>query len=272
MKTLEQKEQALLNELASYPRLALAYSGGVDSTYLADCAFEVLGANLQLLIADSPSLPRSELKMALDLAKARGWKIDIVKTTEYLDEEYLKNEGDRCFHCKNEIFGQMKAFLKEKEPTLLAHGEIEDDKDDLRAGFKAAVQHHVIAPLQNAHLYKSEIRMLSERRKLPTASKASFACLSSRFPTGTRIQLQDMLQVEKAEEILKERKYHQYRIRHHGSLCRIEVNPSDFDRIITDGTELVRQIKATGYQYVTLDLSGYIMGSSAAPTPKNNYE
>lgn len=147
--------------------------------------------------------------------------------------------------------------------ALLAHGAIEDDKGDIRPGTQAAANHCVIAPLQNAGLYKKEIRILSERRGLPTAEKASFACLGSRFPTGTRIELEAMTQVEKAETILRSRDYKQYRIRHHGDLCRIEIDPADFEKLMIERTKIVEAIQQIGYRFVTLDLSGYSMGSSA---------
>jgi uncharacterized protein len=157
----------------------------------------------------------------------------------------------------------METILSEFGDIVLAHGAIEDDKGDVRPGTQAAANHCVVAPLQNAGLFKKEIRILSERRGLPTSDKASFACLGSRFPTGTRIELEAMGQVEKAEAILRARGYRQYRIRHHGDLCRIEIDPADFDKLMDERTEVVDVIKRTGYKFVTLDLSGYAMGSSA---------
>jgi len=264
MNSIEEKEQALLEELQSYGALAVAYSGGVDSTYLADCAHEALGQNAMMVIADSPSIPRDELQEAIDMATARGWNLRIIQTSEHLIDDYLANEGDRCFHCKNELFTKMETILSEFDDNIvLAHGAIEDDKGDIRPGTQAAANHCVVAPLQNAGLYKKEIRILSERRGLPTARKASFACLGSRFPTGTRIEVEAMSQVEKAEAILRARGYRQYRIRHHGDLCRIEIDPVDFDKMMNERTEIVAAIKSTGYKFVTLDLSGYSMGSSA---------
>ena len=263
MNSIEEKEQALLNELKSYGSIAVAYSGGVDSTYLADVAHEALGQHAMMVIADSPSIPREELEEAIQMATERGWNLRIIKTEEHLQDDYLENKGDRCFHCKNELFTKMEMILSEFGDIVLAHGAIEDDKGDIRPGTQAAANHCVIAPLQNAGLYKKEIRILSERRGLPTAGKASFACLGSRFPTGTRIELEAMTQVEKAEAILRARGFSQYRIRHHGDLCRIEIDQADFDKIMEERIELVDAIRKTGYRFVTLDLSGYSMGSSA---------
>jgi len=263
LKIAEEKEQTLLEELESYGSIAIAYSGGVDSTYLADCAHEVLGQNAMMVIADSPSIPREELQDAIDMATERGWNLRIIQTGEHLQDEYLENKGDRCFHCKNELFSKMETLLSEFGDIVLAHGAIEDDKGDIRPGAQAAANHCVVAPLQNAGLYKKEIRILSERRGLPTAEKASFACLGSRFPTGTRINLDAMTQVEKAEAILRARGYVQYRVRHHGDLCRIEIDPDDFGKLLDERIELVTAVKQTGYRFVTLDLGGYSMGSSA---------
>ncbi|MEI6892932.1 MAG: ATP-dependent sacrificial sulfur transferase LarE [Pontiella sp.] len=263
MNSIDEKEQALLGELKSYGALAVAYSGGVDSTYLADCAHEVLGNDAMMVIADSPSIPREELQQAIEVATERGWNLRVIQTEEHLSEAYLENTGNRCFHCKDELFSKMETIQSEFGDTVLAHGAIEDDKGDVRPGTQAAANHCVVAPLQNAELYKKEIRVLSERRGLPTAGKASFACLGSRFPTGTRIELEAMTQVEKAEAILRARGYHQYRIRHHGELCRIEIDPADFEKMMNDRIEIADTFKKVGYKFVTLDLSGYSMGSSA---------
>jgi len=263
MNSIDEKEQTLLDELKSYGSIAVAYSGGVDSTYLADVAHEVLGQNAMMVIADSPSIPREELQEAIQMATNRGWNLRIIKTEEHLQDDYLENKGDRCFHCKNELFTKMEMILSEFGDIVLAHGAIEDDKGDVRPGTQAAANHCVIAPLQNAGLYKKEIRVLSERRGLPTAGKASFACLGSRFPTGTRIELESMTQVEKAEAILRARGFSQYRIRHHDDLCRIEIDQADFEKIMAERIEIVDAIKKTGYRFVTLDLGGYSMGSSA---------
>jgi uncharacterized protein len=257
------KEARLLAELKNYGSLAVAYSGGVDSSYLADAAHEALGAQALMIIADSPSIPRRELQEAVELAQTRGWNLRVIQTREHTNEAYLKNQGDRCFYCKNELFSRMEKEVAELGIHVLAYGAIEDDKGDIRPGTQAAANHRVVAPLQNAGLCKEEIRELSKKRGLPTASKASFACLGSRFPTGTRIDLASMSRIEKAETVLRDRNYSQYRVRHHGDLCRIEVEPSDFERILAERLDIMAALKALGYRFVTLDLNGYSTGSSA---------
>ncbi len=258
-----EKEQKLIKYLQGYKQLALAYSGGVDSTYLADVIFEVLGLNAQMIIADSPSIPRTELAFAVDIAKQRGWNLRVIKTNEHKKEAYLLNQGDRCYHCKKELFTQMQTVLDNATHLVLAHGAIEDDRAEIRPGTKAASESSVIAPLQEVKLYKSEIRKLSKLRLLPTSNKASFACLGSRFPTGVKIDLDTMRQIEMAEEILRKYNFYQYRVRHHGEICRIEIDPKDFEKLMLNRVDIVTAIKKTGYRYVSLDLDGYVTGSTA---------
>ena len=263
MSTPEKKEAALLAELKQYGSLAVAYSGGVDSSYLADAVHEALGSRAIMIIADSPSIPRRELQEAVELAKDRGWNLRVIQTREHDDEAYLENQGNRCFYCKNELFTRMEAEVSVLGIRVLAYGAIEDDKGDVRPGTQAAENHQVVAPLQNAGLCKEEVRVLSKKRGLPTAEKASFACLGSRFPTGTRIDLASMTRVERAETVLRDCGYSQYRVRHHGDLCRIEIDPADFDRMLAERQEIITAIRAAGYRYVTMDLNGYSTGSSA---------
>lgn len=265
------KESALKALLASYKRLAIAYSGGVDSSYLAEIAHETLGHDAHMILADSPSIPRSEVRDAVDLAEEKGWRLSLIPTTEFEQEEFLKNDGTRCYFCKNELFTRMDQYARENHIAILAYGEIADDLlDPTRLGAKAAREHQVVAPLSQVGLEKEEIRRLSRARKLPTWNKASFACLSSRFPKGTRVNIQAMQQVEKAEEALKQFGFYQYRARHHGEICRIEVDPGDFNKLLDPQVRetLTREIKAAGYRFVTLDLSGYRMGSTAG-LPEN---
>jgi len=263
------KEARLKQILESYGKLAIAYSGGVDSAYLSDVAHEVLGAEATLILADSPSIPRAEVTEATQLAAARGWNLQVIFTNEFENEAYLKNDGKRCYFCKSELFEKMSKYAEDHELRVLAYGAIMDDTlDPTRLGAKAASERAVVAPLQEAELSKAEIRVLSQRRELPTWNKASFACLSSRLPVGTRVSVESISKIEKAEEVLKALGFRQYRARHHGDLCRIEIDPADFV-LLADAPrrqELVKQITAAGYRYVTLDLVGYRTGSTAAAT------
>ena len=261
-----EKEHLLKRYLADYGALAIAYSGGVDSSYLSAIAHEILGANATMILADSPSIPRAEVREATELAEARGWNFVRLDTHEFEQEAFLQNDGTRCYFCKNELFTQMDEYAREHGIKVLAYGEIADDKlDPTRLGAKAAREHRVVAPLAEVDLTKEEIRELSKARGLPTWNKASFACLSSRFPKGTRVDVEEMRKIEAAEEILKARGFRQYRARHHGELCRIEVDPSDIPRLLDDTLrlEVLESIRAAGYRHVTLDLAGYRTGSTA---------
>lgn len=268
--TVQAKEERLKARLKDYGTLAIAYSGGVDSTYLAAVAHEVLGDQARLILADSPSIPRSEVRDARALASGRGWNLTVVSTSEFENEAFLKNDGTRCYYCKTELFTHMDAFARDNQISVLAYGEItEDQLDPTRLGAKAAREYDVVAPLADAGLEKEEIRRLSRVRNLPTWNKASFACLSSRFPTGTRVVPEEMKKVEAAEEVLRALNFHQYRARHHGQLCRVEVDPADIPKLLDTGLrqQVVDGITRAGYRYVTLDLAGYRTGSTADPPP-----
>ena len=261
------KEHALKAILGAYESLVVAYSGGVDSAYLAEIAHEVLGVRALLVLADSPSIPRAEVRDAVALAEARGWNLRLIQTQEFEKEDFLQNDGSRCYHCKTELFTKMDFIAKETGVAVLAYGEIADDRlDPTRLGAKAAREYQVVAPLAEANLGKEEIRRLSKQRDLPTWNKASFACLSSRFPKGTRVNIGEMQKVEQAEEVLKGFGFHQYRARHHGDICRVEVDPADFAKLLDETVreDVVAGIREAGYKFVALDLAGYRTGSTAS--------
>ena len=266
----EAKERTLREILAGYPSIAVAYSGGVDSAYLADVAHEALGPRSKMVIADSPSLPRSEFAAATGLANERGWNLVVVSTHEFENEQYLKNDGRRCYFCKSELFRRMKEFSEANGVEILAYGAMADDAfDPTRLGALAATEHEIVAPLQMAKLGKAEIRHLSRRRGLPTSEKASFACLSSRFPKGTRVTLEDIQKVEAAEEVLRAHGFYQFRARHHGEICRIEIGMEDLEKFLDAQTResIVSQIQSAGYEHVTLDLTGYRDATMVMMTP-----
>ncbi|MDX9975513.1 MAG: ATP-dependent sacrificial sulfur transferase LarE [FCB group bacterium] len=263
---LLEKEARLKTILTEYGAVAVAYSGGVDSTYLADVSHEALGEKAVMVLADSPSIPRAEVAEAMSIARERGWNLHVVRTREFENEDYLKNDGNRCYFCKSELFEKMREFALSNEVGVLAYGAITDDLlDQTRVGHKAAQEYAVVAPLQEAQLSKTEVRALSRRRKLSTADKASFACLASRFPKGTRVSVSEVEKVEKAEEVLRAEGFHQFRARHHGDICRVEIDPRDFGRLLDPETRdrIVQAIRAAGYRFVALDLAGYRTGSTA---------
>lgn len=264
--TILEKETRLKQLLAGYESLGVAYSGGVDSSYLADVASETLGPNVRILLADSASVPRSEVEEASELANARGWNFEIITTNEFENEDYLKNDGTRCYHCRAELFTKMQAYAADNGIRSLAYGAIVDDLlDPTRLGHKAAQEYKVVAPLQEADLTKDDIRLLSTRRNLATSDKASFACLASRVPVGTRVEVSILAKVEAAEEAMKALGFYQYRARHHGDVCRLEIDPADFPKLFEGDTRarLVDAVQEAGYKHVALDLAGYRTGSTA---------
>jgi len=264
----QKNEERLKAILAEYKTLAIAYSGGVDSSYLCDIAHEVLGARCEMIIADSPSLPRAEFAEAKQLAEARGWNLTVIQTDEFQNEAYLKNDGKRCYFCKSALFQKMQAYADSHGVTTLAYGAMADDTfDPTRLGMLAAAEYEIVAPLQAADLGKEAIRHLSRTRGLPTAEKAAFACLSSRFPVGTPVTLEDIGKVEAAEEVLKGHGFHQYRARHHGDTCRVEVGQSEVARLLDPSIRatVVNAIKATGYTEVAVEPEGYKDPNSSTP-------
>lgn len=269
----EAKEAKLKEILAGYPSLAVAYSGGVDSAYLSDIAHEVLRARCDMILADSPSLPRSEFDEATQLAKDRGWNLVVIRTSEFENEDYLKNDGSRCYFCRSELFRRMQEYAGANAVEVLAYGAMADDTfDPTRLGTLAAREYEIVAPLQLADLGKEEIRHLSRRRDLPTSEKAAFACLSSRFPKGTRVSLEDIRKVEAAEEALKRHGFYQYRARHHGDICRIEIDLGDLDKFLDPAirNDIVQSIRDAGYAHVTLDLAGYTNPAMVMMNPSSD--
>lgn len=262
-----QKEEQLKHLLGAYDSMVLAFSGGVDSTYLAHVAKEMLGERVHLVIADSPSVPREDLRGALTLAESMGWPLEVLRTTEFESDVFLRNDGMRCYHCRIELFGRMRGYAEAHGLSVLAYGANADDADDpTRVGAKAAVECAVAAPLQEVGLRKAEIRVLSKERGLPTATKPAFACLATRVPSGTRLTREALESIEAAETVLREAGFRQYRARHHGDVCRVELEPDDFARMLEPSIRerVVEGIRAIGYRFVALDLAGYRAGSTAA--------
>ncbi len=263
MEKLEQLE-SLLRAMGG---CLVAYSGGVDSAFLACVAHRVLGEASVAVLADSPSLPRSELNEAVALAERFGFPLEVIQTLEFENEAYLTNPPNRCYFCKHALFEAMEALAAARGVPFLLYGENMDDLGDVRPGAQAAAQFQVRAPLKEAGLTKEEIRALSAHLGLPTADKPQMACLSSRIPHGERVTPVKLTQIEQAEQHLRSLGFHDVRVRHHelsqGALARIEIGPDEMSRCMEWATrqQLVEKFQALGYQQVTLDLIGYRRGS-----------
>ncbi|MDD4016878.1 MAG: ATP-dependent sacrificial sulfur transferase LarE [Kiritimatiellae bacterium] len=264
METLKGKELILHALLRAYGRVALGFSGGVDSTLLLRVALDVLGpGNVLAVIADTPSLPRKELAEALRLAETMGTECVVVDPGELNDPDYAANPADRCYFCKKRLFGCIAGAAGERGFAQVLDGSNADDAGDYRPGRRAADELGVKSPLMEAGLTKAEIRALSRNAALPTADKPAMACLASRIPYGTPVTVGVLAQVERAEEVLRAAGFAQCRVRHHGEVARIEVAIADLPRLLEESVReaVVRGIQAAGYRYVTLDLQGYRMGS-----------
>ncbi len=252
--------QALLGEMRS---VIVAFSGGVDSSYLAVEAQRTLGDRALAVTGESPSYPDYQRQMALDVAQKFGLRHEFVKTEEITSAAYLANNPDRCFHCKSELYSRLEQLAKEKSIPVIVDGANADDLGDYRPGRRAAKLAGVRSPLEEAALTKREIRLLSRELGLPTADEPASACLSSRIPYQTPITIENLSTVEKGESMLRHLGFHHMRVRHHDSLVRLEFSPEELPRALTETMrrELTTAFRALGYKFVTIDLEGYRTGS-----------
>jgi uncharacterized protein len=258
--SLDAKRSELSSILGDSERIVVAYSGGVDSSFLAAIAHEVLGRDAVAATAASPSIATSELRAAKDLATRRGWNHLVVTTREVEREEYARNSPDRCYWCKTELFDVLEP-VAEKMSAQIAVGTNVDDLGDYRPGIAAAQERRVRAPLVEARLTKAEIRSLSDRMGLPTARKLAAPCLASRFAYGVRVTPAGLRRVDAAEEFLRSLGFSELRVRDHGDLARIEVPTEDSERVVSLRDEIARALSDLGFTYITLDLSGFKSGS-----------
>ena len=262
-KTTDQKMTDLRDRLHSIGSLIIAYSGGVDSAFLAAAAKDVLGGRALAVTADSPSLAPSELREAVALAQQIGLNHRVIKTQEVEREDYQANTSNRCFFCKDELYTHLAGFASTEGYACVANGTNVDDLGDFRPGQNAAKKYGVISPLVEAGLRKVEIRELSHDMGLPTWDKPAQACLSSRIPYGNRVTVEALTRIGKAEEHLRSLGFRQLRVRHHDTVARIEVGPEDFTALLADEVrqDISRHFRSIGYAYVTMDLDGFRSGS-----------
>lgn len=251
------RARELVRDLES---VLVAYSGGVDSTLLLKLAMDELGDRAVAVLASSPAYPEAEQEEARLLARTLGAKLIEVTTNEVELDEYLRNNPDRCFHCKEELFDTLEPIRQRMGLAHLAYGATAEDAGDHRPGHGSAVRRGVRFPLLDAGLNKSDIRAAARALGLPNWNKPSFACLSSRVPHGTPITVEALRQIERAETALKALGFLQVRVRHHGDVARIEVDPSQIDRLVAERERVTAAIRAAGYRFVAADLEGYSTG------------
>lgn len=260
---LDLKESALRSRLASLESLLVAYSGGTDSAFLAWVAHEVLGQRTLAVLADSPSLPRRELKLASEFAEHWQIPLKVIATQELERPSYTRNDASRCFHCKHELFTLIEREREALGFDHIAYGKNVDDDGDFRPGQRAAEQHQVLSPLAEAGLTKNDIRTLAQQAGLAVWNKPASACLSSRIEYGRPVTREALAAIEAGEDALRELGFEQARVRHHGEIVRIEIARDDLGRAFTPemAARFVGIFKGLGFRYVTLDCGGYRSGS-----------
>lgn len=273
---LAAKDAKLRDLLRTYGSCLVAYSGGVDSVFLARVAHDVLGDRALAAIADSPSLPRRELREALEIGEQFGFPVQVINTAEFQNDQYLANPTNRCYFCKHALFSELAPLARSGGFAVIAYGENASDVGDHRPGAQAASEFAVRAPLKEAGLTKADIRALSAALGLPTADKPQLACLSSRIPTGEAVTPAKLRMIEEAEYFLRDAGFHDVRVRHHEltagtsrqHLARIEVGPTELVRLVQDdiSARLTEHCRSLGYAHVTLDLAGYRRGSTNGVT------
>ena len=260
---LASRQDALRKHISALGRVLIAYSGGVDSAFLAWAARQELGLGMLAVIADSPSLARTQLADAVAFAEENNIPLQVIQTSELDRPEYARNDASRCFHCKDELFDVMEKFRQEQGFRYIAYGVNVDDQGDFRPGQAAARQHHVSAPLLEAGLTKQDIRDLARTAGLRIWDKPASACLSSRIEYGRPVTREALSVVERGEDAVRALGFRQFRVRHHGEIVRIEVAKEELPRALDPAmaAEFTRLFKDLGFKFVTLDLEGFRSGS-----------
>ena len=263
LRILKAKQEKLFSILKPMRRVIVAYSGGADSAYLAWAANRVLGSDALAITADSASIPESHKQAAEEFARECGFRHEYIETREFDNPDYIKNDPNRCFHCKDELFTRLEIVARERGVEHIAYGVNVDDLGDYRPGQRAAKHHQAKAPLVDAGLTKAEIRELSRLSGLSTWDRPAAACLSSRIPYGTPVTLENIKTVERGEEAIRQLGFRQFRVRFHGQLVRIEIAKDELATALTPemAQRFVEIFKPLGFHYVTIDLEGYRQGS-----------
>ena len=263
------KSSQLENELLRLGRLLVAYSGGVDSAYLAWAAHRALGDKMLAVIADSASLARTHLADAIAFANEQGFPLEVINTSELDRPDYVRNDGQRCFQCKDELFAVMEKLRAERGFDAIAYGVNLDDQGDFRPGQQAAKLHHVAAPLLSAGLTKQDIREIAREAGLRVWDKPASACLSSRIEYGRPVTREALDVVERGEDAIRALGFRQFRVRHHGDIVRIEIDREELERALNPAVaaQFTTIFKQLGFKFVTLDLEGFRSGSMNALLP-----
>jgi pyridinium-3,5-biscarboxylic acid mononucleotide sulfurtransferase len=266
---LPSKRQLLEELFRASGRVLVAYSGGVDSAYLAWAAHQQLRGNMLAIIADSPSLARTQLADAVAFAREQEIPLEVISTSELDRPEYARNDGQRCFHCKDELFAVMENLRAERGFDVIAYGVNQDDQGDFRPGQQAAQQHNVAAPLLQAGLTKAEIRELAREAGLRVWDKPASACLSSRIEYGREVTREALAIVEAGEDAIRALGFRQFRVRHHGDIVRIEIFRDEMEKALNPAVaaEFAAIFKRLGFKFVTLDLEGFRSGSMNSLLP-----
>ncbi len=249
--------------LAGYESVLIAFSGGVDSAYLAIAASTSLGDRALAVTADSPSYPDTHRQLALSIARDFGFPHEVIHTAELDRPEYRANPANRCYYCKDELYGRLAALARERGMAVVVDGNNVDDRSDYRPGRQAAREHGVRSPLDEAGLTKDDIRELARAAGLASWNEPASACLSSRIPYGHEVTDERLRQIERAESVLRDLGFRIFRVRHHDETARLEIAKAEMPRALDPDINalLVSSLKALGYQYVSLDLQGYRLGS-----------
>ncbi len=263
------KLRALEAHLARLGSLMVAYSGGVDSAFLAATAHRVLGSRMLAVMADSPSLARRDMEQAVSFAASLAMPLEVIATKELDRPEYARNDANRCFHCKDELFSVMEELRTRLGFEHIAYGMNADDTKDFRPGQRAAEQHAVLAPLADAELTKLEVRSLAQAAGYPVWDRPAAPCLSSRVEYGRTVTREVLGQVERGEEGLRQLGFREFRVRHHGELARVEIARDELSHALTMEMldAITAALKQAGFKYVTLDCSGFRSGSMNAVLP-----